>query len=76
MKIKPMTVADLIEYLKKQDQSLPVAYALHSEYCLLESSDMKVKKLHKYRPDGWVHCFYKESEIKEKGMNYFVLPGN
>jgi len=49
-----MTVAELILFLQKQPQDLPVAYSINSEHCLLEESDINIGELCEARPDGWV----------------------
>ena len=48
-----MTVAELIEILKKHQQDLQVVYECCSEYCILEK-EPKIVELCKARPDGWV----------------------
>ena len=70
--MKPFTVADLIKYLQQQPQDLPLAYALHSEYCLLELRDIQVMSLAFPRVDGWIHNF-SPSVPQQK---YLVFPGN
>ena len=67
-----MTVAELIEFLKKQDQTLPVAYALYSEYCTLEAYEIRVLELCEARPDGWVH----RPRTDKPKVKYLVFPGN
>lgn len=49
-----MTVAELIELLKKQPQELQVAYAVHSEFCLMDERDIRIEVACPPRPDGWV----------------------
>ena len=67
-----MTVAELILFLSKQPQELQVAYALYSEYCLLEKEDLGVKKLCQRRSDGWL-----QNERPDKpSESYLVFPGN
>lgn len=72
MSVKPMTVGELRYYLGKFDQSLPVAYGLYSESCLLESSDIEVKNLCEPRPDGWVANYRPD----KSSIEYLVFPGN
>ena len=67
-----MNVAELIEFLKTQPQDLPVAYALHSEYCLLELDDIEVVKACEPRPDGWVHGARPDKPTRL----YLMFPGN
>ena len=68
----PITVKDLIVHLCKLPQGLPVAYALHSEYCLLELKDIEIVALCEPRPDGWV-----QRERPDKlSIEYVVFPGN
>lgn len=69
---EPITVADLIEFLKNQPQDIAVAYELCSEQCLLELNDIEVKKLCLPRPDGWVQNHRDDRETKD----YLVFPGN
>lgn len=49
-----MTVADLIAFLQKYPQDMPVAYEKYSETCLLELDTIRVEELCEARPDGWV----------------------
>lgn len=67
-----ITVAQLIEHLKAFPQDIPVAYAIYSEYVLLDLEDIRVMNLQHARPDGWVH---RERDDKPK-MQYLVFPGN
>jgi hypothetical protein len=67
-----MTVAELIEFLKTQPQDLPVAFAIYSEYALLETETITVKELSLPRNDGWV-----ENKRPDKtSRQYLVFPGN
>jgi len=68
----PVTVAELIEHLQTLPQHLPVAYCMHSEYCLLELGDVSVKRLQAARPDGWVH----DKRPDKPDVEYVVFPGN
>lgn len=68
----PITVKDLIVRLCKLPQDLPVAYALHSEYCLLELKDIEVSRQCEPRPDGWVQ----RARPDKPTIEYVVFPGN
>lgn len=70
--MKPSTVKDLIEYLSKFDQSLPVAYQVFSESCLLELEDIKIEELCEHRPDGWVA----DKRPDKPYIEYVLFPGN
>lgn len=67
-----MNVAELIEFLKKQPQDLPVAYKCCSEQCLLEENEIEVEWLCWPRPDGWIQNWRHD---KPK-MKCLVFPGN
>lgn len=67
-----MTVADLIKFLKKQPQDLPVARGLYSEQCLLVAEDIEVVELGLPRDDGWVHA--KRSD--RPSQKYLLFIGN
>lgn len=67
-----MTVADLIEFLRKQPQDLLVAYALYSEYCLLEEYKINVKELCEPRKDGWIQ----RERTDKQTLMYLVFPGH
>lgn len=67
-----MTVAELIEHLKTFDPSLPVAYALYSEYALLEAKSIEVASLCEVREDGWVA----RERPDKPSIPYLVFPGN
>jgi hypothetical protein len=67
-----MTVSELIEFLKTQPQDLPVAYAIYSEYALLESEDIVVRGLCLPREDGWVAS----KRPDRPSQQYLVFPGN
>lgn len=79
-----MTVKELINFLKTQDQALDVVYEMCSEYRLLEAKDITTKKLSHPRPDGWVHdeniyiIIENILTVEPKASNkaYLVLPGN
>jgi hypothetical protein len=67
-----MTVAELIAFLETQPQDIPVAYCLHSEQCLMEEGDIRVKQLQPARPDGWVH--HPRPDVQS--VPYLLFPGN
>jgi hypothetical protein len=67
-----MTVAELIEFLKTHPQDMPVAFAIYSEYALLDSEEIGVKELSLPRNDGWVE--YKRPD--KPSQKYLVFPGN
>jgi len=67
-----MTVADLIELLKTKPQDLQVAYAIHSEFCLLEPEDISVDVACPPRTDGWIQ----RSRRDYPSQQYLMLPGN
>jgi hypothetical protein len=67
-----MTVADLIEILRGYPQTLPVAYYLYSEQCLLEAKDISIQEYSVVREDGWI-------QNKRPDMAtqlYLMFPGN
>lgn len=55
-----MTVADLIEFLKTQDQTLPVVYIRYSDYDKLEADLIDVQELCLSRPDGHVQGYRRD----------------
>ena len=67
-----MNVKELIEFLKTQPQDLPVAFNLFSEQCMIDASDIVIKKLCEARPDGWVE----NERPDKKSIDYLVFPGN
>lgn len=67
-----MTVANLIEYLKKQPQDLLVAYCIFSEQCLLKESDIAVIQLCEPRDDGWIQNKRPDMPLRD----YLLFPGN
>ena len=67
-----MTVAELIAFLLKQPQDLPVAYRIYSEHVLLEASDITIENLCEARPDGWVA----DARPDRPTRPYLLLPGN
>lgn len=67
-----MTVADLIAYLQTMPQTLPVAYRLHSEQCLLEAADISVVRACTPRPDGWTQ----DARPDMPTQRYLMFPGN
>jgi len=68
----PMTVADLIEFLKTQQQELPVAYRVFSEQSLMASAQVRVVPLCAPRPDGWIA----DARPDKPTQNYLLFPGN
>lgn len=68
----PTSVGELVAHLLTLDQSLPVAYELHSEQCLLGIDDLKVEALCLPRPDGWVQ----NKRPDMPSQDYLVFPGN
>lgn len=67
-----MTVKDLIEFLQKHPQDMPVAINMYSETCMLEMDTIKVKELCEPRPDGWVQ----DKRPDMPAIAYLVFPGN
>lgn len=67
-----MTVAELIEALRKYPPDLPVCYSKFSEQCLLEEGNIRTDRFGLPRPDGWV-----PSERPGRPTQTYVLfPGN
>lgn len=69
---KPVTVADLIAYLKKLPKDLPVAYERYSEQCLLALDEIYLAEKCLPRPDGWVQHARPDMPTQK----YLILPGN
>lgn len=67
-----MVVLELIEILKKFPADLPVAYAMYSEYRLLEERDLETLNLCLARADSWVAC----ERPDKPSIPYLVFPGN
>ena len=67
-----MTVAEFIEFLKKQPQDLQVAFKLFSEQRLLEIDDVEIIECCEPRTDGWVQS--KRPDMPSQ--SYLMLPGN
>lgn len=67
-----MTVAELIDLLKKYLRELTVIYSKYSEFCLLESQDIGITVACEPREDGWVHT----ARHDKKSKIYLSLPGN
>ena len=67
-----MTVAELIEFLRKQPQDLLVASEMYSERCLLDPDDITIEDLCEPRPDGWVQNRRPDMPPRR----YLVFPGN
>lgn len=70
--IKPITVADLIQFLQTKPPALPVAYRKHSEQLLLELDDIATEALCEPRTDGWIH----DARPDKPTRDYLVFPGN
>lgn len=70
--MKPLTVKELIEFLKQFDGELPVAYQMYSENCLLDTDSIAVCQLQSPRPDGWVG----NKRPDKPTIDYLVFPGN
>ena len=71
-KVNKVKVKNLIEFLEKQDQELPVAYEIYSEQCLLKDGDIKIKSLCAPRADGWVA----NQRDDKPSIKYLVFPGD
>ena len=67
-----MTVKDLITFLKKQPQDLPIVYCCYSEQQLLKEDEICIAELCEPRPDGWVQNYRPDMPTKE----YLRFPGN
>lgn len=67
-----MRVKELIEFLQKQPQELPVIYSKFSEYCLLDVKTIERRFEGEARPDGWVHGKRPDKPVVE----YICFPGN
>lgn len=67
-----MIVAELIEFLKTQEQTLPVVYTACSDQQLLKVDEIMVLELCLSRPDGHVQN-YRKDKLTTK---YLVFPGN
>lgn len=52
--MKAVTVAELIEHLKKFDPSLPVCYETHSGHALLELWQVDPLQAGEADPGGWI----------------------
>jgi len=67
-----MTVADLIAFLQRQPQDLPVAYSSCSEQVLLQVHEIEIVDLCKPRPDGWIQNKRPDMPTQQ----YLLFPGN
>jgi hypothetical protein len=67
-----MNVKELIEFLQKQQQDLPVAFRRYSEQCLMEENNISVEVLGAARPDGWVP----DRRDNIPTQTYLLFPGN
>lgn len=67
-----MTVSELIEFLKTQDQELQVIYQCCSEQVILEAKEICELEGCEPRPDGWVQNKRPDMPFKK----YLSFPGN
>ena len=67
-----MTVAELIEFLKTQPQSVQVIYRCFSEKLLMSTDEIKVVEACEPRSDGWVQ----NKRPDRPSMLYLCFPGN
>ena len=67
-----MTVSELIDFLRTQQQDMLVAIERYSEYCVIEATDIELMDLCKPRPDGWIQSWRPDTETQK----YLVFPGN
>lgn len=67
-----MTVAELIEFLKTQNQDIQVIYQCYSESVLLQEKDIFETEGCDPRPDGWVQNKRPDMPFK----TYLSFPGN
>ena len=67
-----MNVKELISFLKKKPQDLPVAYRIYSEQCLLDERDITIEENCVARPDGLVQ----QKRDDKKCCDYLMFPGN
>ena len=67
-----MTVAELVDFLQKQQQDLPVAIKMYSEQYLLDAEDITIDELCEPRPDGWIH----NKRPDKPAIFYLIFPGN
>lgn len=67
-----MTVKELIEILKTQPQDIQVCYMFRSDYSLLQSEELEIKKLCFPRTDNYIE----NNRPDKPTQDYLVLPGN
>ena len=67
-----MTVKELIEFLQKHPQDMPVAYRKFSENVLISKEDIAVVELCATREDGWVP----NKRPDKPSCEYLLFPGN
>ena len=67
-----MIVKELIEFLQKQQQDLPVAYTCCSNQIMLDSEEISIEELYNAMVYGWVA---NKRPHKETTL-YLVFPGN
>lgn len=68
----PLTVAELIKFLKKQDPAAPVAYRQYSDQTLMALDNIEVVKGCFPRNDGWVQ----NARPDKPQQTYILFPGN
>jgi hypothetical protein len=69
-----MNVKDLKNLLEQYPEDMLIAYAIHSEYALMEPKDISVVKMQPARPDGWIHTYPRDKTSKT--IDYLTFPGN
>ena len=67
-----MNVAELIAFLQTQPQDAKVAYCLHSEQCLMKTSQIGILEACEPRADGWIQN--KRPDMPTQ--TYLLFPGN
>ena len=67
-----MTVAELVAFLKRQPQDLPVAYECCSEQILLRAEEITIVEKCEPRADGWIQ----DKRPDMPSRLYLLFPGN
>lgn len=67
-----MLVKDLVAWLLTQDQDMPVAIKMYSDFLELDVDEIEIRKLCFPRSDGWVQNYRPD----KTSINYLVFPGN
>ena len=67
-----MNVSELIEFLKTQQQDLPVAFKCYSEAAVLEADEINVVEACEPRADGWIGNRRPDKPV----IQYLMFPGN